>query len=440
MIESLAWLSESERQAAVASLTDEEAIAFEWDWRNFARLEQLRPENLGHTKTHWLVLAGRGFGKTRTGAETVRQWAAEPLEAPIHIAAPTASDIRKVMIEGPSGLLSCYPPSDRPRYEPSKGHMITWANGNIAYCFSADEPERLRGPQCGRYWADELCAWRFAQDAWDNLTFGFRAGNNLQGVITTTPKPTKLLKQIIADSTTIVTRGSSYDNRANLAPEFLNTIVSKYEGTRIGRQELLAEILEDIPGALWTREMIDKARVQRTEVEQHKHLIYRIVVAIDPAVSNTDDSDETGIVVLALTRSAHVLILDDLTCRESPLGWARIAVNAYRKFGADRIIAEVNNGGDLVEANIRAVSPDVAFRAVRASRGKTRRAEPVAAVYEQGRVHHVGSFPELEDQMCAYNPKMETSDGESPDRMDALVWGVTALLIDQEAAAETFLV
>ena len=390
-------------------------------------------------RTHWLVLAGRGFGKTRTGAETVRQWAYEPLEAPIHIVAPTASDIRKVMIEGPSGLLACYPPGDRPRYEPSKGHMITWRNGNIAYCFSADEPERLRGPQCGRYWADELCAWRFADEAWSNLTFGFRSGDHLQGVITTTPKPTKLLKQIIADPATVVTHGSSYANRANLAPEVLNSIVAKYEGTRLGRQELLAEILEDMPGALWTRGMIETARVRPQDVKWD--LIIRIVVAVDPAVTNTEASNETGIVVVGLTRSHHIIVIDDLSARDSPLGWAKTVKAAVLSRGADRVVGEVNNGGDLVESNLRAVAPNIPYRSVRASRGKLRRAEPVAALYEQGRVHHVGAFPQLEDQMCSYNPAISelSGDSSSPDRMDALVWGITELLIDLEPQSGTVL-
>lgn len=383
-------------------------------------------------------MAGRGFGKTRTGAETVREWAKDPLPGPIHLVAPTAGDIRKVMVEGPGGLLSCYPPDEAPIYEPSKGHMIRWSNGNIGYCFSADEPERLRGPQCLRYWCDEVCAWRFAQEAWDNLMFGFRLGDDLRGVITTTPKPSKVLQEIVRDPATVITRGTTYDNRPNLSPKFFQHIVRKYEGTRIGRQELLAEILEDVPGALWKMSMIDSSRITLTEVRWD--MLVRIVVAVDPAVTSGEDSNETGIVVAGLTRSAHVIIIDDLSLRGTPHEWGVAAVNAYLSRRADRIVGEVNNGGDLVAGNIRAIHPNAPFRGVHASRGKLRRAEPVAALYEQGRVHHVGTLPILEQQMCNYVPGSDTGTGsDSPDRMDALVWAVTELLIDPEPQSVTML-
>ncbi len=330
------------------------------------------------------------------------------------------------MVQGESGLLACFPGAQRPIYEPSK-RLITFHTGAVGYLFSADEPERLRGPQCEAFWADEIAAWRFGQDAWDNLLFGFRLGNDPRGVITTTPKPIKLLKDIIADPHTFVTRASSYENRANLAPAFFDSIIRKYEGTRLGRQELEAEMLEDIPGALWTQALIDKHKVKLAVIEWNK--MARIVVAIDPAVTSNENSDDTGIVVAGLTDTAHVVVLDDLTCKETPLGWARVAIAAYKKYKADRIVGEVNNGGDLVEMNIRGVDANVSFRAVRASRGKMIRAEPIAALYEQGRVHHVGNFPQLEQQMCSWTPQ---SGEKSPDRMDALVWAVTELLIDQE--------
>lgn len=285
---------------------------------------------------------------------------------------------------------------------------------------------------CEAFWADELAAWRFMEDAWDNLMFGFRLGDDPRGVVTTTPKPLKLLKEIIGDSNTVVTRGSSYENKSNLAPAFFQKIVKKYEGTRIGRQELLAEILEDVPGALWIRKVIDATRIKVTDIRWD--LVVRIVVAIDPAVTAGEDSDETGIIVAGLTVSQHVIVIDDLTCKESPLGWAKVAIAAFKARRADRIVGEVNNGGDLVAANIYAVDPNVPFRAVRASRGKYVRAEPVAALYEQGRVHHVGFFPELEEQMCGFVPG---TNEKSPDRMDALVWGVTELLIDQEEQSVT---
>jgi phage terminase large subunit-like protein len=395
------------------------------DWRGFiARRNQVQPSG---DWVHWLILSGRGWGKTKTGSETVREWAREKLPAPIHLISPTAADIRKVMIEGPSGILSCYPAGEAPLYEPSKGHLLTWPNGNIAYAFSAEEPERLRGPQCCRYWADELAAWQRAEETWDNLMFGFRIGDHLRGVITTTPRPIQLLRDLIKNPASTITRGTTYDNRRNLAPEFFNEVIRKYEGTRIGRQELMGELLEDFPGALWTRAMIETARIRPDEV--HWDMIARIVVAIDPAVSANEDSDETGIITAALTRSEHILILDDDSCKESPLGWARAAVARYKLRRADRIVAEVNNGGDLVAANLYTVAPEVPFRAVRASRGKAVRAEPVAALYEQGRVHHVGRFEELETQLCEFVPGITD---KSPDRMDALVWAVTELVVDPE--------
>lgn len=350
-----------------------------------------------------------------------------------HLVGATAGDVRDVMIQGESGIMNCFPPHQRPLYEPSK-RLITFHTGAVAIAFSADEPERLRGPQCEAFWADELAAWRFGQDAWDNLLFGFRLGNDPRGIITTTPKPIQLLKEILADPATVVTRASSYENRGNLAPAFFNAIIRKYEGTRLGRQELEAELLEDIPGALWTRAVIDAYRIKFGEIRWD--LLTRIVVAIDPAVTAGEKSDDTGIIIAGLAVSGHVVVIEDLSCKESPLGWARIAVGAYKNRGADRIVGEVNNGGDLVEANIRAVAPDVAFRAVHASRGKAIRAEPVAALYEQGRVHHAGFMTELEDQMCSFVPGLNHG---SPDRMDALVWAITELLIDQETIKRTYL-
>jgi len=438
----LASLPEDEREAALRDVPDEYLASFIHDWRGFwARPSQLIPGTPGAASQRqdwvtWLILTGRGWGKTKTGGETIKEWAEKPLDGPIHLIAPTSADIRSVMIEGSSGLMSCYRPGERPLYQPAL-HKVTWANGNVAYTFSADEPERLRGPQCARFWADEIAAWRFMQEAWDNLQFGFRVGSDPRAVITTTPKPVKLLKEIIANPNTVVTRGSTYENRLNLAPTFFSSIVKRYEGTRLGRQELMAEVLDDVPGALWTRAIIDMNKIHVMEIKWD--LIWRVVVAIDPAVTHGEDADETGIVVAGLTRSGHVIVLDDLSCRESPLTWAKIAIAACRTWKADRVIGEVNNGGELVGANLRAVSPDVPFRAVHASRGKAIRAEPVAALYEQGRVHHVryddaiqgraDRFELLEDQMCGFVPGLEQ---KSPDRMDALVWAITELVIEPE--------
>jgi phage terminase large subunit-like protein len=422
LAEKLSQLDETERLSVLSQMKPESVRALKHDWKFWARPDQLPPPG---DWVHWVPLAGRGWGKTRVGAETVRMWAQDPT-AKIHIVGPTSSAVRSVMIEGPSGLLNCYPAESRPRYEPTR-HLITFASGATAETFSADEPDRLRGPQCTNYWADEPAAWRFLDDAWDNLMFGLRLGNP-RGISTTTPRPLKWLKDLIANPATISTRHSTYENRSNLAPSFFADIILKYEGTRLGRQELNAEILEDVPGALWTRALIDAGRV-KSMADVRWDMLVRIVVAIDPAVSNNPDSDSTGIVVAGLTRGGHVVVLDDLTIQGSPIDWARVAVAAYRSRRADCIVGEVNNGGDLVGANIRSVDPNVNFRAVRASRGKYIRAEPVASLYEQGRVHHVGALTALEDQLCGWSPQ---SNDKSPDRLDALVWAVTELVIDQE--------
>jgi phage terminase large subunit-like protein len=430
--EYLALLPAPLRQQLIDSQTEAELAARLYTWRFWARPSQLPPGSPNAAIERddwlfWLVQAGRGFGKTRTGAETVREWAANPKERILMIA-PTASDVRETMIEGPSGLMACYPQSRKPDYNPSR-HLVTFASGAIGITRSADEPERLRGPQFTKFWADELCAWRFAKLAWDQIMFGFRLpGARLQGVITTTPKPMPVLKEIAKNPQTVVTRGSSNENRSNLSDAFFQNVIAPYIGTRLGRQEIDAEILEDTPGALWTRGIIEAARISAKEAQDHAELVIRIVVAIDPAVTASEDSDETGIVVVGLTRSGHILVYDDLSLRDTPLKWASVAINALRLRRGDRIVGEVNNGGDLVESNIRTIDRNVPFRAVRASRGKQVRAEPVAAMYEQGRVHHVGSFPMLEDEMCNWIPGMR-----SPSRMDALVWGITELAIDTEA-------
>ena len=409
----------TQRAKILDGLTDEQLDDLNYDWRFVGRPNQILPAG---SWLFWLLLAGRGFGKTRVGAETVREWGEDP-KALIMMVAPTSSDLREVMIEGPSGLLSCYPPDRRPVYNSSR-HLVTFPSGAIGITRSADEPERLRGPQFTKFWGDELCAWRYAKEAWDQIMFGFRLPTpQLRGIITTTPKPIPTLKKLLADPDTVTTRGSSYENRRNLSATYFKKVIAPYEGTRLGRQEINAEVLEDTPGALWTRRLIDAARIKPSEIKWD--YLTRVVVAIDPAVTAGEDSDETGIVVAGLTRSLHIIILDDLSCRESPIGWAKVVIAAFHARNADRIVGEVNNGGDLVERNLRATAPNIPFRAVRASRGKAVRAEPVSALYEQGRVHHVGSMVALEDQMCSWVP------GEkSPDRMDALVWAVYELLLD----------
>jgi phage terminase large subunit-like protein len=320
------------------------------------------------------------------------------------------------MIEGESGILAICPPDERPEYRISK-RRLEWPNGAWSLIFTADEPERLRGKQHMKLWADELASWRY-QEAWDQAMFGLRLGDNPQACVTTTPKPMKILKDLLGRDDTVVARGSTYENRANLAAGFFTDIIRQYEGTRLGRQELLAEILDDVPGALWTRALLDDHR--RGDLPDLK----RVVIAIDPAVTATDDSDETGILVAGVDRAGEGYVFDDLSGRYSPDGWARRVSYAYHHREADRAVAEVNNGGDLVEATLRTVDKAISYKAVRATRGKYTRAEPIAALYEQGRVHHVGTFPELEDQMCTWVP------GEkSPDRLDALVWALTELML-----------
>ena len=396
--------------------TQADLDALRTDWRIVGRPNQQAPAGAWST---WLLLAGRGFGKTRTGAEWVRQQIAGG-KSRIALVAPTAADARDVVVEGESGLLAvCRRAGQEPLYEPSK-RRITWPSGAMATTYSADEPDRLRGPQHDAAWCDELAAWRYPE-AWDMLRFGLRLGDDPRTVVTTTPRPVALLRDLMADANTITTRGSTYDNASNLSPGFVAAIRARYEGTRLGRQELNAELLDDVPGALWTRAMLDDARVPTAPT------LRRVVVAIDPAVTSGKDSDETGIVVAGVDEDGRAYVIADLSARTSPDAWARIAVRAYHLHGADRIVAEANNGGDLVETLIRTVDRNVAYRAVRASRGKVARAEPVAALYEQGRVRHVGVFAHLEDQMTTYVGDASSS----PDRLDALVWAMTDLMLTQ---------
>lgn len=357
-------------------------------------------------------MAGRGFGKTRTGAEWVRMRVAAGSNR-IALVAPIASDARDVMVEGESGLLSVFPPHERPLYEPSK-RRVTFANGAIATTYSADEPDRLRGPQHSDAWCDEIGAWRYPE-TWDMLMFGLRLGNDPRCVATTTPKPTRIVRDLVAQPNTAITRGSTYENKDNLAPAFIDQIVRRYEGTRLGRQELAGELLLDNPGALWQLAMFDERKVAPD--------LTRVVVAVDPAASSNEDSDETGIIVAAQGVDKDWYVLADRSCRLPPDGWARRAVAAYDEFGADRIVAEVNNGGDMVESVLRTVRPTIPYTKVHASRGKAIRAEPIAALYAQRRVWHTQPFPELEDQCINWTP----DSGTSPDRLDALVWCLTEL-------------
>lgn len=372
----------------------------------------------------WILRAGRGFGKTRVGAEMTTDWARSNTVRRIHLVGRTASDVRDTMIEGESGVLACSHPNFRPAYEPSK-RRLTWPNGCRATTFSGEEPDALRGPQCEKAWADELASWKYPDAAWSNLMFGLRLGRLPQVVITTTPRPIKLIGQLLRDPHCVVTSGSSYANRANLADSYWTDVIAPYIGTRVGRQEVEGEYLEDVPGALWTRDLIDAGRVAALPSE-----VGRLVVAVDPATTSGEESDETGIVVGARGVGAmaqHAYILKDLSGRHPVADWPRIVVAAMKTHRGDRVVAEVNNGGDMVEATLRVVDPSVSYRSVHASRGKRVRAEPVAALYEQGRIHHVGSLPKLEDEMCNFVP--DAGPQELDDRVDALVYCVTDLLL-----------
>lgn len=362
------------------------------------------------------MLAGRGAGKTRTGSETIRIW--KEHYGRIHLVAPTAGDVRDVMVEGESGILSCAPDWDRPHYEPSK-RRITWENGAQAILFSADEPERLRGPQCEACWADELGSWRYPE-AWDMLMLGLRLGDSPRCVVTTTPKPLKLIRDLVAREgrDVIITRGSTYDNIANLAPAFIEQIIAQYEGTRLGQQEIYAMLLNEAEGALWKRDQFI--------YDPDKPDFARIVVAIDPAATSEIDSDETGIVVAGIDHNNRGWVLDDLSGRYSPDHWARVAIGAYERYKADRIIAETNNGGEMVKSVLMTVDNHIPYRAVHASRGKAARAEPIAAKYEQGLVSHIKPFESLEDQLCTWEP---LGKHRSPDRLDAMVWALTDLML-----------
>ena len=411
----------SQRAAILNQLTEAEANAIIYDWPFWARSSQLPPP--GNWRT-WLLLAGRGHGKSRAGAEWVRAQIESGKARRIALVARTSADVRDVVVEGESGLLAISPPWCRPRYEPSK-RRLTWPNGAIATTYSADEPDLLRGPQHDAAWCDELASWQYSE-TWDQLQFGLRLGDDPRVVCTTTPRPVRLIKELLKSPTTVITRGSTFDNQANLAPAFFTEIISKYEGTRLGRQELFAEVIEDIQGALWSRSLIDSLRVH-TAPE-----LKRVVIGVDPSVSNAGEGDECGIVVAGLGLDGHGYVLDDLSLRGSPDTWARKAVEAYHAYKADRIVAETNNGGGLVEVVIRTVDSRVAYRAVHASRGKTTRAEPIAALFEQGKVHLVGAHHTLEDQMVSYLPGAD----KSPDRMDAAVWALTELMLKRQFQSE----
>jgi len=428
LAERFSQLPEEQRKAMLAELGEDGAEQLLYRWDFWARPEQLPPQGDWNI---WLVLSGRGFGKTRLGSEWVRSIVCgdTPLAkgrcSRIAIVGETTSDCRDVLVEGVSGILAVHPKDFRPLYEPSK-RRLTWPNGAVASLFNATEPDQLRGPQFDAAYCDELAKWQFLEETWDMLQFGLRLGDHPRQVITTTPRPLPKIKEIMNDPGTVVTRGSTFDNRLNLPPKFIKTIAERYEGTRLGRQELYGEICDDVPGALWTRSMLDSCKLgKRDEVPSMR----RVIVAIDPAGKQSidhDDTAETGIVCVGLGTDGKGYLIWDASCRMNPEGWAKTALAVYDRFEADAIVAEVNQGGDMVESVIRAHRRDVKIVKVRAARGKVTRAEPISALYAQDRIRHIGSFPTLEDQMVLFTP-FGIIGNSTADRVDALVWGFTEL-------------
>jgi phage terminase large subunit-like protein len=430
---SSAFASKRELEAALAALapnrTETEALLRLWT--TYCRSDQRPPGGLSAwpSWTIWLVLGGRGAGKTRTGAEWVRGVALgqpgflEPGAERIALVGETHAAVRDVMVEGPSGILAVHASrADRPTWQPSL-RRLQWPNGAIAQAFSSEDPDGLRGPQFGAAWADELAKWRHPDETWDMLQFGLRLGQRPREIVTTTPRPIPLLKRLLAEPRVAVSRAATRDNARHLAPAFLKNVVGRYAGTRLGRQELDGELVEEREDGLWTRDRIEASRVAAAPD------LIRIVVAVDPPVSSGRRADSCGIVVAGIDSAGCGYVLADATVRAAkPAEWAARALAAWRRWSADALVVETNQGGEMVQAVLREVDPGVPVTPVHASRGKYLRAEPVALLYEQGRVRHVGAFPELEDEMADFGPG-GLSTGRSPDRLDALVWAVTDLML-----------
>jgi len=414
----------------LGQLDPKKAEELRYTWPFWARENQMPPK--GDWNVHF-INAGRGYGKTRCGVEQCREWVKQGVKR-LAIIAATNSDIERTMIRGESGFLNCCWSGDKthrgvhlglPEWSPTK-RTLTWANGAQAQAFSAEEPERLRGPQFEKAWCDELAAWNRDRDTWDMLSFTLRLGKKPQVIVTTTPRPTKLVRDIIKNPKTIVTSGSTFDNAANLAATYIETVRNQYEGTRLGRQELYAEILDEASGALWNRVILEQCSIDVKDVVEYANTLSRVVVAVDPAVTANAESDMTGIIVAGIDINGTCTILEDATDRYTPEGWATKAVELYDKYSADRIVAERNQGGEMVRHTLQTVNDTIPIRLVHASRGKYARAEPVSALYERNKVKHVKGLDQLEDQMVQWEPLGSIG---SPDRLDAMVWAVTDLAL-----------
>lgn len=419
----LASLETQSRNAFLESLSPREATLLAHDWRFWARDDQLPPEG---DWSVWLVLGGRGSGKTRTGAEWILEEVRSGRANSLALIGETLADARDVMVEGESGLIACAQKLERPRYLPSK-RRVEWPNGARALLFSATDPDSLRGPQFDAAWGDEFAKWNEPQATFDMVQMGLRRGKDPRLVLTTTPRPIEALKKLMADPMTIVSRSSTAMNAANLAPAFMARMEDRYAGTRLGRQELMGELITSVKGALFTHKLLESCHIKSCPTLQ------RIVIGVDPPVTSGPDADACGIVVAGRSEAGNAIVLADGSLENAaPHEWAARVAHLYQVHEADLVAAEVNQGGDLVEATLRAAAPHLPIRKVRATRGKHVRAEPVAALYAQGRVQHLGTFAALEDEMCAFVPGTR---GKSPDRMDALVWALTELMLDGEAGA-----
>ncbi len=429
------FMTLEEIRGMIAGLPNTQAYKLRYDYEFWARPTQRLP---GGDWRCWFLKGGRGSGKTWTGANVIKKWS--HTNGRMLLVGRTSYDVRDVMVLGDSGVMAVSPKQWRPVYEPSK-RLLTWPNGAQALLRSADEPDSFRGPQFHKVWGDELASWRYGKETWDNIMLALRLGDDPQMIATSTPRPIKFVKDVLALPTTVVTTDSTYANIENLAESWANDIIRMYQGTRTGLQELEGRVLDDNPYALWTRKKLDDTRVYQTpELDE-------IVVAVDPMVAELTakdirnegkvdydtDTSETGIAVVGRAGlkgdlDSHGYTLDDMSMRGTPLEWCTQVATAFYKYKADKVVAEANNGGALVKAAIHAVAPNIPVELVHASRGKLTRAEPVSNIFAQGRGHNVGAFAELEDQLCEWQPGMP-----SPDRLDAMVWGYTWLMVDAES-------